>query len=145
MQTTGSKHGWRALDLAADLAVSSGAELIAMHVVRHEPSLGGPAHFATVEGVGAEELAARYHIGKEIGDGITAEAVTRARQKGLERVSPRVAEGHAAAEIVAEAEAEGVDMLFIGCRGLGDIAGLLMGSVSHKVMHLAPCTCVTVK
>ena len=36
-------------------------------------------------------------------------------------------------------------MIFLGSRGLGDVGGLLMGSVSHKVMHLAPCTCVAVK
>jgi nucleotide-binding universal stress UspA family protein len=141
----GSEHGWRALELAADVARTGDAELIVFHVVTHEPSLGGLSHFATVEGIAAEELSARYHIDKEIGDGITAEAVTRARAKGLERVSPRVAEGSPAREIIAEAKSEDVDMLFIGSRGLGDITGLLMGSVSHKVMHLAPCTCVTVK
>jgi len=141
----GSEHGWRALDLAVDLARSGDAELIVLHVVTHEPSLGGLRHFANVEGIPTEELAARYHIGKEIGDGITAEAATRARAKGLKRVSPRVTEGSPAAAIVAEAGAESVDMLFIGSRGLSDLAGLLMGSVSHKVMHLAPCNCVTVK
>jgi nucleotide-binding universal stress UspA family protein len=36
-------------------------------------------------------------------------------------------------------------MIFLGSRGLGDIKGLLMGSVSHKVTQLAECTCVSVK
>jgi nucleotide-binding universal stress UspA family protein len=35
-------------------------------------------------------------------------------------------------------------MIFLGSRGLGDAKGLLMGSVSHKVAHLAECTCVSV-
>jgi co-chaperonin GroES (HSP10) len=30
-------------------------------------------------------------------------------------------------------------------RTLGDLQGLLMGSVSHKVSHLADCVCLTVK
>ena len=33
----------------------------------------------------------------------------------------------------------------VGSRGLSEIRGLLLGSVSHKVCQLAPCTCVTVK
>ena len=141
----GSDHGWRALELAVDLAKASGAEVIALHVVAHEPSLRGLQHYAKIEGLNTEELTARYHLGKEIGDGLTAEAVSRANAAGLDRVSARVVEGRAAEEIAAEAEAEKVDMLFIGSRGLTDIAGLFMGSVSHKVMHLAPCTCVAVK
>ena len=32
-----------------------------------------------------------------------------------------------------------------GPRGLGDVSGILMGSVSHKVAHLATSACVTVK
>jgi nucleotide-binding universal stress UspA family protein len=33
----------------------------------------------------------------------------------------------------------------MGRRGLGDAAGLLLGSVSHKVVYLAECPCLTVK
>ena len=36
-------------------------------------------------------------------------------------------------------------MLFLGSCGLGEITGLFLGSVSHKVMNLAPCSCVAVK
>jgi nucleotide-binding universal stress UspA family protein len=33
----------------------------------------------------------------------------------------------------------------MGSRGVTDFNGLLMGSVSHKISHLAKCTCITVK
>jgi len=37
------------------------------------------------------------------------------------------------------------DMIVMGSRGLSDLAGLLVGSVSHKVTNMAPCTCITVR
>ena len=40
--------------------------------------------------------------------------------------------------IVETAKFANVDMIFLGSRGLGDMRGLMMGSVSHKVMPLAP-------
>lgn len=141
----GSEPGWRALDLAVELSQSYGAELTVLHVVAHEPDLQGLTHFANIEGIGAEEMTARYHLAREIGDGITAEAEARARKAGASRVTSRVVEGRAAEEIVAAAKSGGTDMLFLGSRGLGNFAGLLMGSVSHKVMNLAPCTCVSVR
>jgi nucleotide-binding universal stress UspA family protein len=76
---------------------------------------------------------------------IISEAEARVRKNGLARVTTQVAEGNPAKEIAALAKSKGTDMVFLGSRGLGDFKGLLMGSVSHKVMHLAPCTCVAVK
>ncbi|GHC21710.1 universal stress protein [Kushneria pakistanensis] len=45
--------------------------------------------------------------------------------------------------IVALAKALGVDAIVMGSRGLSDIKGLVVGSVSHKVSHIAPCTVIT--
>ena len=60
-------------------------------------------------------------------------------------MSSRVAEGNVAKEIVDVAMDTEADMIFLGSRGLSDVQGLLLGSVAHKVLHLAPCTCVLVK
>ncbi len=141
----GSEHGWKALDLAVDLANSSDAGLVITHVVHPEPVPDGLAQIAKAEGVPFEEEAARFYESRAFGDRIVIEAETRARKTGLKQVVTRVAEGHAANRIVELAENEGVDMIFLGSRGLGDVKSLLMGGVSHKVMNLAPCTCVAVK
>ena len=52
--------------------------------------------------------------------------------------------GDPAPAILDHAREVGADMIVLGSRGLGDLKGLVMGSVSHKVACLAPCTCVAV-
>ena len=141
----GSDHGWKALELAISLAHDSDAELIILHVVPQEPMPQGLEQYAKAEGISIEELRAQYHYRPEIGDEVTNQAVARVRKNGLARVTTRVAEGNPANEIADLAKSAGADMIFIGSRGLGDAMGMLMGSVSHKVMHLASCTCVAVK
>jgi nucleotide-binding universal stress UspA family protein len=45
--------------------------------------------------------------------------------------------GHAAREIIEEARERGADVIVMGSRGRGDLAGLVLGSTAHKVIHLA--------
>jgi nucleotide-binding universal stress UspA family protein len=45
--------------------------------------------------------------------------------------------GYAAREIVEDAKAVNADVIIMGSRGRGDLAGLLLGSTAHKVIHLA--------
>lgn len=141
----GSEHGSKALDLAINNAKASNAELTILHVVPYEPMPEGLQQYAALEGIPAAEMNARFHYGKALGDRITGEAEERAHMAGLSGIKTEVVEGHPANEIVAVATALGAEMLYIGSRGLSDIGGFLLGSVSHKVMHMAPCTCVAVK
>ena len=141
----GSPHGWKALDLATTLAKASGADLEVVHVVPIEPVPEGLEQWAEVEGLSADEARVRFREGRTLGDNLTREAETRAKDAGLGSVSSRVAEGNIAKEIIDHAKNIKADMIFLGSRGLSDVQGLLLGSVSHKVSHLAPCTCVLVK
>jgi nucleotide-binding universal stress UspA family protein len=44
--------------------------------------------------------------------------------------------GHAAREIVDDAKKHDVSVIVMGSRGRGDLAGLVLGSTAHKVIHL---------
>jgi nucleotide-binding universal stress UspA family protein len=45
--------------------------------------------------------------------------------------------GHVAKIIVETARDHRAGLIVLGCRGRGDLTGLLLGSVAHKVIHLA--------
>jgi nucleotide-binding universal stress UspA family protein len=50
---------------------------------------------------------------------------------------PRAIEGHPGSVLLDEAR--GAILLVVGSRGRGELAGMLLGSVSHQVLHHAPC------
>jgi nucleotide-binding universal stress UspA family protein len=72
---------------------------------------------------------------------------------GLEtELRPRVARvegsailGHPAEEIIALASASGVSLVVVGARGHGAVKRLVLGSVSERVLHHAPCSVLVVK
>ena len=47
--------------------------------------------------------------------------------------------------ILKTAKREQADLIAMGSRGLGGVEGLLSGSVSYKVIHTAPCSCMVVR
>jgi nucleotide-binding universal stress UspA family protein len=61
------------------------------------------------------------------------------------KVSTAVEIGDPASVIIRQAKALEADMTVLGSRGLSDMEGLLLGSVSHKVAHVAPGSVVIVK
>lgn len=53
--------------------------------------------------------------------------------------------GDAATEILSLAREEQIDMIVCGSRGLNPVSGWLLGSVSRKLVHYAPCSVLIVK
>ena len=168
--TDGSSHAKKAIDFAADIADKYDARMVILHVLMRHTSESDietlceenamPDTLAKkFEGLREgylEMAAASYEPGpifiivpddilKEVGNLILDNACKRAESKGIKDVSAHVVDGSAADKIVAAAEQENADMIVMGSRGLGNVAGVLMGSVSQKVNHHAKCTCVTVK
>lgn len=136
----GSEHSKKALELACELGKKQGSSLHVLHVAQPPPGkrvlvLGAAA--VTVE-ADQEEL-------EKSGKKVVSAAEDIARGHGFDKVAVSVVGGDPAAGIIDYAKSKKIDMIVMGSRGLGDLSGLLVGSVSHKVSHLAPCTCVTVR
>jgi len=54
-------------------------------------------------------------------------------------------EGNPAETIIEVARTRNSDVIIMGSRGLGRLAGLLLGSTSQKVVSLAPCPVLIVR
>ena len=72
------------------------------------------------------------------------EGATLARERGIDAVATvRARSGTVADTILTEADEVDADAIVLGSRGLGGIASLLIGSVSHAVIQSADRTVVT--
>ena len=137
----GSDHATKALDIACDLARRYGARLIVLSAYRHHSPLES-TH--TLVGGSSELEPPDATLGRLAHDIVEA-ALARARATGAPDVEGLVRRGPPARTIVEVAKDRGADAIAMGSRGLGDVGGFLLGSVSHKVSSLAECTCITVK
>lgn len=135
----GSEYSKNALELACDLADKYDARMHLLHVIlspeaKHTLVLGGAS--VTVD-ASKEEI-------EQAGHKVIEAAKKIAAEHGRKDVETDVLGGPTAQRILEYAKNNDIDMIVMGSRGLSDISGLLVGSVSHKVSHLAKCTCVTV-
>ena len=167
--TDGSDHSNKALDLAIDLAKKYDASLLILHVPHRSANIDALQRFAEIEGLGQHvnteirrlqsmdpglDLAAGSAFRDsgispgllvEVGQHIIVGARGRAEQNGLENVDARLEGGDPADSILRCINEANIDCVVMGSRGLSDIKGLFLGSVSHKVANHATCTCITVK
>lgn len=85
---------------------------------------------------------------EEIQDQIQREAADAAQRTlealGLE-ARVRIERGDARAEICRVAEEGGYDLVVLGSHGWGLLHRVMMGSVSHHVLHHAPCPVLVVR
>ena len=81
---------------------------------------------------------------RSVGEKIVQAAQTAVRESGL-RCTGHVRIGQAAHEIAACAGEEHCDAIVMGTRGLGRVAGLVLGSVATQVVHLATVPVTLVK
>lgn len=123
--TDGSSHADRAMAIAVDLATRYDAKLVVVHAVAEGGGAGQPPQTRVRKVLDEAAGDAGQRLGRDV--------VTH-----LETGDP--------AEVILRAiERERADLVVMGSRGLGEIKGLLQGSVSHKIAQLAPCPCLTVK
>jgi nucleotide-binding universal stress UspA family protein len=119
----GSPHAERAAELARRLA-GDGDEVVVLNVVEVMPIRGGPAVEVDQDRKGVQ-AAKRY--GKQL------ELAGMTVKVELVRAFP----GEVARHIVEAAQQHQAGVIVVGSHGRGDLTALLLGSVAHKVIHLA--------
>lgn len=140
----GSDHAAKAVDVAADLARKYGSKLIALTVYKHASGIESTHSLIRTERTDGA-LPSPDAALRELARGVAEAAAARARERGAADVECVVKRGPPSRTIVDYAEQRRADAIVMGNRGLGDIGGFLLGSVSHKVANLSACTCITVK
>ena len=130
--TDGSENADRALAYAKSLASAEGATLTVVHIVQKIATSGDKAlaWYANEEDV---EAKANETVSELSDEGLNATL------KIVTHVGPQPA--HEIADIAREEEA---DLIVVGTRGHAAIAGLLLGSVTQRLLHVAPCPVLVV-
>ncbi len=128
----GSQHAKRALEVAARLARELRQAEVVLVNVGHVPTLAlaGPDTMPYVDLVRLEEAL------KQAGQQILEEAMKVFAGLNVP-VTRLYRSGDPSREIIQAAGESKADLIILGARGLGQIGGLILGSVSERVLHAA--------
>ena len=130
----GSEHGYHAAKMAADLARAMNSERLRIVVAynRIPPYLGEPNLQQAIDARLTEAQEVLKKAMEIVGD-VPAEIHTE------------LIEGDAAESIIEVANTRESSVIVMGSRGLGRLAGLVLGSTSQKVVSHAPCPVLIVR
>jgi nucleotide-binding universal stress UspA family protein len=127
----GSEPSRRAVRVATELAKCVGGEVVVFHVKERQVNRFGVFDLETPDEA-REFVDSTVRQIKDFGVSARGELVTAIY-------------GNATREILQQANEISADIIVMGSRGLSDFAGLVIGSVAHKVLHLARCPVMVVR
>lgn len=128
--TDGSENADRALPYAKELAEAKDAKLVVAHCREILTGRAGGLPVRADESELVEKIRAQAAELQAVGLGVETEIVTSFE-------SP----AHVIAEIAA---AVGGDVIVVGTRGQTALGGLLLGSVTQRLLHVAHCPVLAV-
>ena len=124
----GSKHALAAVDYVCDLRhAGARLEIELLHVPLPIPAAAG-------RGYASEEIVDLHNL--EEGR-LALRAATEKLQAAGEAFTTHIVPGDTVEKIVQLAEQRSCARIVMGTRGLGAMAGLFLGSVAYKIIHLA--------
>jgi nucleotide-binding universal stress UspA family protein len=128
--TDGSVNADRALPIAKQLAQRDNAAVIVAHVVQRYASKSGLEVYPNEELV--KEKLDRV-VDELAGEGLGASLEI------MDHVGPQPA--HEIAELARDS---GADLIVVGTRGHAALSGLVLGSVTQRLLHVSPCPVLAV-
>jgi nucleotide-binding universal stress UspA family protein len=133
----GSPHSKEALNWAIDLSLMSQAQIMAVKVFE------GNQLFMAAETGGMRFLEALEEMRRE--DARLMEEAADIGESRSVKVTGEILQGNIAAEIIACATRNHIDLIVTGTKGHGALAELLMGSVTRNLISLAHVPVLVVK
>lgn len=131
----GSENAWKAARMAAEIARCSPAVPTLRIVIAYDPI---PSY------LGEPNLQSAIDERMKNSESVLGQAL-QVVGKIPGEIRTEILEGPAADAVLRVAETRGSDLIVMGSRGLGQIAGLLLGSQSQKVVTHAPCPVLIVR
>ena len=119
----GSDNATLACNHAIGLARAGGMSIVLLHCYGELP--------ATIGGAARDEIIA---LSEAEGNAILSPGAQLCKDSDIP-CKTVVSSGNPGRTIVTVAQAEGCDLIVMGSRGLSDFSGMVMGSVSHRVLR----------
>lgn len=141
-----SEHSRKALDVAIQVAKRFGGKITLIHVysVPVTPPITPGLPTAESGFPTAETISELLNAARRAGSRILTDAKQRVKAEKVE-VDERLEEGHPVQEIVRVSKEGKFDLIVMGARGVSYIREMLLGSVSHGVIHHVACPVLVVR
>ncbi|MCK5196708.1 MAG: universal stress protein [Spirochaetales bacterium] len=128
-----SQYSFDAVQYSIDYAESMECQILLLHCHKQFPTVIGEPHLqASINKIleNANKLMEPYRE-------IYHENGVHFKELLLEEPAGKV--------ISETAKIEDINLIIMGSRGKSDLAGLILGSTTHKVLHTAPCPVLVVR
>ncbi|MCP4329031.1 MAG: universal stress protein [Alphaproteobacteria bacterium] len=136
----GSDSALKAVSIAAGLSKDHDAELVLVHVVQLSAIADQVLKISATEHLKENPKSIMEKLSQTVLDQARNQALEAGAQEG--KMTTLTTDGDQARQLIQTAKRQKADLIVLGTRGRGRLEGLLLGSVSQKVIALAPCPCL---